>query len=202
MQTSNRGLCLFIFPFQCVSLYKNCHFYLQLIFIYCHLQLIYKTFPWKMSFSHFKGDCKRKKPYIVIKFFILSSQVLQKALIVLMEIFPPKLKLIFSMVATKCSIFFFSENPHLYILFFFDRYKVLNASAIPEGQFIDSKKASEKLLGSIDIDHTQYKFGHTKVPATLISIIIHPLWAFLWAEVTYLTCTLARFSLRLACWEF
>uniref|UniRef100_A0A2K5S7W2 Myosin heavy chain 8 n=1 Tax=Cebus imitator TaxID=2715852 RepID=A0A2K5S7W2_CEBIM len=43
------------------------------------------------------------------------------------------------------------------------RYKVLNASAIPEGQFIDSKKASEKLLASIDIDHTQYKFGHTKV---------------------------------------
>ncbi|KAL8163115.1 UNVERIFIED_CONTAM: Myosin-8 [Gekko kuhli] len=42
-------------------------------------------------------------------------------------------------------------------------YKVLNASAIPEGQFIDSKKASEKLLGSIDVDHTQYKFGHTKV---------------------------------------
>uniref|UniRef100_G1PUH7 Myosin heavy chain 8 n=1 Tax=Myotis lucifugus TaxID=59463 RepID=G1PUH7_MYOLU len=44
-----------------------------------------------------------------------------------------------------------------------NRYKVLNASAIPDGQFIDSKKASEKLLGSIDIDHTQYKFGHTKV---------------------------------------
>uniref|UniRef100_A0A8C6C518 Myosin-7B n=1 Tax=Monodon monoceros TaxID=40151 RepID=A0A8C6C518_MONMO len=43
------------------------------------------------------------------------------------------------------------------------RHKILNASAIPEGQFIDSKKASEKLLGSIDIDHTQYKFGHTKV---------------------------------------
>ncbi|XP_027984083.1 myosin-8 [Eptesicus fuscus] len=46
---------------------------------------------------------------------------------------------------------------------FKQRYKVLNASAIPDGQFIDSKKASEKLLGSIDIDHTQYKFGHTKV---------------------------------------
>ncbi|XP_019392076.1 PREDICTED: myosin heavy chain, skeletal muscle, adult-like isoform X2 [Crocodylus porosus] len=46
---------------------------------------------------------------------------------------------------------------------FKQRYRVLNASAIPEGQFIDSKKASEKLLGSIDIDHTQYKFGHTKV---------------------------------------
>ncbi|XP_014740505.1 PREDICTED: myosin heavy chain, skeletal muscle, adult-like [Sturnus vulgaris] len=46
---------------------------------------------------------------------------------------------------------------------FKQRYKVLNASAIPEGQFIDSKKASEKLLGSIDVDHTQYRFGHTKV---------------------------------------
>ncbi|XP_050961493.1 myosin heavy chain, fast skeletal muscle [Labeo rohita] len=46
---------------------------------------------------------------------------------------------------------------------FKQRYRILNASAIPEGQFIDGKKASEKLLGSIDIDHTQYKFGHTKV---------------------------------------
>ncbi|XP_041283281.1 myosin-13 [Onychostruthus taczanowskii] len=46
---------------------------------------------------------------------------------------------------------------------FKQRYKILNASAIPEGQFIDSKKASEKLLSSIDVDHNQYKFGHTKV---------------------------------------
>ncbi|XP_038013039.1 myosin heavy chain, skeletal muscle, adult [Motacilla alba alba] len=46
---------------------------------------------------------------------------------------------------------------------FKQRYRVLNASAIPEGQFMDNKKASEKLLGSIDVDHTQYKFGHTKV---------------------------------------
>ncbi|XP_063066793.1 myosin heavy chain, fast skeletal muscle-like [Engraulis encrasicolus] len=46
---------------------------------------------------------------------------------------------------------------------FKQRYKVLNASVIPEGQFIDNKKASEKLLGSIDVDHEQYKFGHTKV---------------------------------------
>nr|XP_048673407.1 myosin heavy chain, skeletal muscle, adult-like isoform X4 [Caretta caretta] len=46
---------------------------------------------------------------------------------------------------------------------FKQRYRVLNASAVPEGQFMDSKKASEKLLGSIDVDHTQYKFGHTKV---------------------------------------
>ncbi|RXM31511.1 Myosin heavy chain, fast skeletal muscle [Acipenser ruthenus] len=46
---------------------------------------------------------------------------------------------------------------------FKQRYRVLNASAIPEGQFMDNKKAAEKLLGSIDVDHTQYKFGHTKV---------------------------------------
>ncbi|OCT66360.1 myosin-4 [Xenopus laevis] len=46
---------------------------------------------------------------------------------------------------------------------FKQRYKILNANAIPEGQFIDSKKAAEKLLASIDVDHTQYRFGHTKV---------------------------------------
>ncbi|NXD97969.1 MYH4 protein, partial [Chaetorhynchus papuensis] len=46
---------------------------------------------------------------------------------------------------------------------FKQRYHFLNASAIPEGTFIDSKKACEKLLSSIEIDHTQYKFGHTKV---------------------------------------
>lgn len=43
------------------------------------------------------------------------------------------------------------------------RYRILNASAIPEGQFIDSKNASEKLLSSIDVDREQYRFGHTKV---------------------------------------
>ncbi|KAL0993351.1 hypothetical protein UPYG_G00106490 [Umbra pygmaea] len=46
---------------------------------------------------------------------------------------------------------------------FKQRYRILNASAIPEGQFIDSKTASEKLLCSIDVDHAQYKFGYTKV---------------------------------------
>uniref|UniRef100_A0AAQ4PBN3 Myosin heavy chain, fast skeletal muscle-like n=1 Tax=Gasterosteus aculeatus aculeatus TaxID=481459 RepID=A0AAQ4PBN3_GASAC len=46
---------------------------------------------------------------------------------------------------------------------FKQRYKVLNASVIPDGQFIDNKKASEKLLGSIDVPHDEYKFGHTKV---------------------------------------
>ncbi|XP_024001556.1 myosin-1-like [Salvelinus sp. IW2-2015] len=49
---------------------------------------------------------------------------------------------------------------------FKQRYKVLNASVIPEGQFMDNKKASEKLLGSIDVNHEDYKFGHTKVSQT------------------------------------
>ncbi|XP_035254891.1 myosin-4-like [Anguilla anguilla] len=46
---------------------------------------------------------------------------------------------------------------------FKQRYRILNASAVPEGQFMDNKKAAEKLLGSIDVDHEDYKFGHTKV---------------------------------------
>ncbi|KAE8295978.1 Myosin heavy chain, fast skeletal muscle [Larimichthys crocea] len=46
---------------------------------------------------------------------------------------------------------------------FKQRYKVLNASVIPDGQFMDNKKASEKLLGSIDVNHDEYRFGHTKV---------------------------------------
>uniref|UniRef100_A0A4W5M111 Myosin-7 n=1 Tax=Hucho hucho TaxID=62062 RepID=A0A4W5M111_9TELE len=46
---------------------------------------------------------------------------------------------------------------------FRQRYRILNPTAIPEGTFIDSKKGAEKLLGSLDIDRQQYKFGHTKV---------------------------------------
>ncbi|XP_072833156.2 myosin-7 [Pogona vitticeps] len=46
---------------------------------------------------------------------------------------------------------------------FRQRYRILNPAAIPEGQFIDSRKGAEKLLSSLDIDHNQYKFGHTKV---------------------------------------
>ncbi|CAB1317936.1 unnamed protein product [Coregonus sp. 'balchen'] len=42
-------------------------------------------------------------------------------------------------------------------------YADFKQSVIPEGQFMDNKKASEKLLGSIDINHDDYKFGHTKV---------------------------------------
>lgn len=60
------------------------------------------------------------------------------------------------------------NNRPVHITILSPRYKVLNASAIPEGQFIDSKKACEKLLGSIDIDHTQYKFGHTKVSEVFV----------------------------------
>uniref|UniRef100_A0A8P4KJY7 Myosin motor domain-containing protein n=2 Tax=Dicentrarchus labrax TaxID=13489 RepID=A0A8P4KJY7_DICLA len=46
---------------------------------------------------------------------------------------------------------------------FKQRYRILNPNAIPEDSYVDSRKAVEKLLGSLDIDHTQYKFGHTKV---------------------------------------
>ncbi|XP_060890208.1 myosin-7B-like [Labrus mixtus] len=46
---------------------------------------------------------------------------------------------------------------------FKQRYRILNPNAIPEDSFVDSKKAVEKLLGSLDIDNTQYKFGHSKV---------------------------------------
>ncbi len=34
---------------------------------------------------------------------------------------------------------------------------------------MDSRKAVEKLLGSLDIDHTQYKFGHSKVDEFVLS---------------------------------
>ncbi|KAL6464604.1 hypothetical protein MHYP_G00269210 [Metynnis hypsauchen] len=46
---------------------------------------------------------------------------------------------------------------------FKQRYRILNPHAIPDDKFVDSRKAAEKLLASLDIDHNQYKFGHTKV---------------------------------------
>merc|ERR1711879_1054947 len=46
---------------------------------------------------------------------------------------------------------------------FKQRYRILNPNAIPEAQFFDNKKASEKLLTSIDVDQEKFKFGHTKV---------------------------------------
>uniref|UniRef100_A0A8C8SEQ1 Myosin-7B n=1 Tax=Pelusios castaneus TaxID=367368 RepID=A0A8C8SEQ1_9SAUR len=46
---------------------------------------------------------------------------------------------------------------------FKQRYRILNPAAIPEDKFVDSRKATEKLLTSLDLDHSQYKFGHTKV---------------------------------------
>lgn len=42
-------------------------------------------------------------------------------------------------------------------------YRILNPAAIPDDKFVDSRKATEKLLTSLELDHTQYKFGHTKV---------------------------------------
>uniref|UniRef100_A0ACB8F646 Myosin-7B n=1 Tax=Sphaerodactylus townsendi TaxID=933632 RepID=A0ACB8F646_9SAUR len=46
---------------------------------------------------------------------------------------------------------------------FKQRYRILNPAAIPEDKFVDSRKATEKLLNSLDLDRSQYKFGHTKV---------------------------------------
>merc|ERR1711970_129741 len=46
---------------------------------------------------------------------------------------------------------------------FKQRYRILNPTAIPETQFFDNKKASEKLLSTLDVDHEKYRFGHTKV---------------------------------------
>uniref|UniRef100_A0AAR2J924 Myosin, heavy chain 7B, cardiac muscle, beta a n=1 Tax=Pygocentrus nattereri TaxID=42514 RepID=A0AAR2J924_PYGNA len=46
---------------------------------------------------------------------------------------------------------------------FKQRYRILNPHAIPDDKFVDSRKAAEKLLASLDINHNQYKFGHTKV---------------------------------------
>uniref|UniRef100_A0A7N6FGK0 Myosin-7B n=1 Tax=Anabas testudineus TaxID=64144 RepID=A0A7N6FGK0_ANATE len=46
---------------------------------------------------------------------------------------------------------------------FKQRYRILNPHAIPDDTFVDSRKAAEKLLASLDIDHNQYRFGHTKV---------------------------------------
>ncbi|EMP41316.1 Myosin-7B, partial [Chelonia mydas] len=46
---------------------------------------------------------------------------------------------------------------------FKQRYRILNPAAIPDDKFVDSRKATEKLLTSLELDHTQYKFGHTKV---------------------------------------
>ncbi|KAJ8407980.1 hypothetical protein AAFF_G00262080 [Aldrovandia affinis] len=46
---------------------------------------------------------------------------------------------------------------------FKQRYRILNPNAIPDDKFVDSRKAAEKLLSSLDIDHGHYKFGHTKV---------------------------------------
>merc|ERR1712066_852474 len=41
---------------------------------------------------------------------------------------------------------------------FKQRYRILNPNAIPEAQFFDNKKASEKLLGTLDVNHEKYRF--------------------------------------------
>eukprot|EP00069_Balaena_mysticetus_P010234 bmy_20593T0 len=45
---------------------------------------------------------------------------------------------------------------------FKQRYYILNQRAFPKSKFVSSRKAAEELLGSLEIDHTQYHFGITK----------------------------------------
>ncbi|XP_032154811.1 myosin-15 [Sapajus apella] len=46
---------------------------------------------------------------------------------------------------------------------FKQRYCILNPRTFPKRKFMSSRKAAEELLGSLEIDHTQYQFGITKV---------------------------------------
>ncbi|XP_016043186.2 LOW QUALITY PROTEIN: myosin-15 [Erinaceus europaeus] len=46
---------------------------------------------------------------------------------------------------------------------FKQRYCILNPEIFPKSKFVSSRKAAEELLGSLEIDHTQYCFGITKV---------------------------------------
>jgi myosin heavy subunit len=43
------------------------------------------------------------------------------------------------------------------------RYRILNPAMLPEGQFMDNKKACEKLMNSLPVDHDKYRFGHTMI---------------------------------------
>ncbi|KAG7459989.1 hypothetical protein MATL_G00216420 [Megalops atlanticus] len=45
---------------------------------------------------------------------------------------------------------------------FKQRYYILNPNIIPKG-FVDNKKASELILGSLGLDNMEYRIGHTKV---------------------------------------
>ena len=81
------------------------------------------------------------------------------------------------------------------------RYRILNPNVIPEGAFMDNKKAAEKLLGSLDIDHEQYRLGHTKV-----NILKMRGWhkkpVSMSSMKTYNLSIFIRCSSRLVCWVF
>lgn len=65
-------------------------------------------------------------------------------------------------VSTRTAIFRIAHFYALLIVNLFHRYYILNPNIIPKG-FVDNKKASELILGSIGLDNTEYKVGHTKV---------------------------------------
>ncbi|EPQ01909.1 Myosin-15 [Myotis brandtii] len=49
---------------------------------------------------------------------------------------------------------------------FTQRFCILNLKAFPKSKFMSSRKVAEELLGSLEIAHTQYRLGITKVQVT------------------------------------
>lgn len=80
-----------------------------------------------------------------------------------------KQRLVKSHRSTSLNVCSFGRQSRVAVAFL--RYRILNSSAIPEGSFVDSRKAVEKLLGSLDIDHSQYKFGLTKVKTIVLQCL-------------------------------
>lgn len=58
------------------------------------------------------------------------------------------------------------DQPMSVFVFLDVRYQLLNPNVIPQG-FVDNKKASELVLGSLDLGENEYKIGHTKVLRTV-----------------------------------
>lgn len=50
----------------------------------------------------------------------------------------------------------------IYLLIFSRRYQILAPTAV-SGQFMDGKKACEKLLGAMQLEENEYRIGNTKV---------------------------------------
>lgn len=49
-------------------------------------------------------------------------------------------------------------------------YTILAPTVIPKG-FVDAKVATEKVVGAIQLDENDFKFGHTKARSLLIPFV-------------------------------